>query len=174
VHVVRVDPQRLVHAPHPHLPPLRRRLRLCRLPREAVQRLAAALPWYEPTTRPSTGLAPGPRPAAPPAPGRRGDLYLLTHAWVARAVRLPAVLVVQRARLRDVCTRRSPAAPARPPPPAPRAGAAARAVPRGTARWHARWPLRASSRPSWCTAAAGVARPPPALACRRAWGRGHN
>jgi hypothetical protein len=29
VHVVRVDPQRLVHAPHPHLPPLRRRLRLC-------------------------------------------------------------------------------------------------------------------------------------------------
>jgi len=26
VHVVRVDPQRLVHAPHPHLPPLRRRL----------------------------------------------------------------------------------------------------------------------------------------------------
>jgi hypothetical protein len=23
VHVVRVDPQRLVHAPHPHLPPLR-------------------------------------------------------------------------------------------------------------------------------------------------------
>ena len=40
---VRVDPQRLVHAPHPHLPPLRRRLRLCRLPREAVQRLAAAL-----------------------------------------------------------------------------------------------------------------------------------
>ncbi len=43
VHVVRLDPQRLVHAPHPHLPPLRRRLRLCRLPREAVQRLAAAL-----------------------------------------------------------------------------------------------------------------------------------
>jgi len=27
VHVVRVDPQRLVHPPHPHLPPLRRRLR---------------------------------------------------------------------------------------------------------------------------------------------------
>ena len=27
VHVVRVDPQRLVHAPHPHLPPLRRRRR---------------------------------------------------------------------------------------------------------------------------------------------------
>jgi hypothetical protein len=29
-------------------------------------------------------------------------LHLLTHAWVARAVRLPAVFVVQRARLRDV------------------------------------------------------------------------
>ena len=42
VHVVRVDPQRLVHAPHPHLPPLRRRLRLCSLPREAVQRLATS------------------------------------------------------------------------------------------------------------------------------------
>jgi hypothetical protein len=48
--VVRVDAQRLVHAQHPHLPPLRPRLRLylsylilCRLPREAVQRLAAAL-----------------------------------------------------------------------------------------------------------------------------------
>ena len=28
-------------------------------------------------------------------------MHLLTHAWVARAVRLPAVLVVQRARLHD-------------------------------------------------------------------------
>ena len=28
-------------------------------------------------------------------------MHLLTHAWVARAVRLPAVLEVQRARLRD-------------------------------------------------------------------------
>ena len=33
VHVVRVDPQRLVHAPHPHLPPLRRRRRLLALRR---------------------------------------------------------------------------------------------------------------------------------------------
>ena len=59
VHVVRVDPQRLVHAPYPHLPPLRRRLRLRRLAREAVQRLAA-----RPGTSPPPGLqAPGPRPA---------------------------------------------------------------------------------------------------------------
>jgi len=49
VHVVRgmyvckIPSQRLVHAPHPHLPPLRRRRRLRRLPREAVQRLTAAL-----------------------------------------------------------------------------------------------------------------------------------
>ena len=28
-------------------------------------------------------------------------MHLLTHAWAARAVRLPAVLEVQRARLRD-------------------------------------------------------------------------
>ena len=72
---------------------------------------------------------------------REVTLHLLTHAWVARAIRLPAVLVVQRARLRDVLARvHLPAAPA--PPPAPCAGVAARAVPRGTARW----PLRASSR----------------------------
>jgi len=53
VHVMRVDPQRLVHAPHPHLPPLRRRRRRRRgsharasratIDRSFVQRLAAAL-----------------------------------------------------------------------------------------------------------------------------------
>jgi hypothetical protein len=49
-----IDPQRLVHAPHPHLPPLRRRLHLCRLPREAVQRLA----HFQRTTRRPTNERP--------------------------------------------------------------------------------------------------------------------
>jgi hypothetical protein len=63
-----------------------------------------AAPRCSPGTSPPPGLAPGPRPAALPAPGRRGDPApahaRLGSAW--RAVRLPAVLVVQRARLRDV------------------------------------------------------------------------
>ena len=72
VHVVRVDPQRLVHAPHPHLPPLRRRRRRRRLAREAVQRLAAALVRTYVRT-PGALLAPGPtqaRSAASTGPTR--------------------------------------------------------------------------------------------------------
>ena len=44
VHVVRVDPQRLVHAPHPHLPPLRRRLRSARGKTRLPSRISAGLP----------------------------------------------------------------------------------------------------------------------------------
>ena len=61
---------------------------------------ASLQPWYEPTTRPSTGSQA--RSAASTGRADEVTLHLLTHAWVARAVRLPAVLVVQRARLRDV------------------------------------------------------------------------
>jgi len=102
-------------------------------------------------------------------------LHLLTHAWVARAIRLPAVLVVQRARLRDVLARvHLPAAPA--PPPAPCAAAAARACGLLVESWYNS--LAPESvftsitvyRGGWGTA--GVARPPPALACVIANARG--
>jgi hypothetical protein len=97
---------------------------------------ASLQPWYEPTTRPSTGSHAGPQRRQ-----HRADevtLHLLTHAWVA--LRPPACCARGPAFAPSRCTRRSPAAPA--PPPAPCAGVAARAVPRCTARW----PLRASSR----------------------------
>jgi hypothetical protein len=69
---------------------------------------------YEPTTRPSTRSQA--RSAASTGP-TTVTLHLLTHAWVARAVRLPAVLVVQRARLRDVLAVHPPRPRALPPAP---------------------------------------------------------
>ena len=72
VHVVRVDPQRLVHAPHPHLPPLRRRRRRRRLAREAVQCLPlVAKKSHLRNGRTPAGRAPPNKPAAASGPGGR-------------------------------------------------------------------------------------------------------
>jgi hypothetical protein len=82
------------------------------------------------TTTPSTG-----RQARPHAGRQRREhradeviLHLLTHAWVARAVRLPVVLVVQRARFRDALAVHLPR-PLRQPASQPAAPAGRRPAP---------------------------------------------
>jgi len=112
-----------------------------------------AAPRCSPGTSPPPGLAPGPRPGGPQRRQHRADevtLHLLTHAWVARAVRLPAVLVVQRARLRDLLAVHPPRPLRHRRPRAPRRS------------------CRACGPSSYSSLAP---EPPPALACRRAWGR---
>ena len=102
-----------------------------------------AAPRCSPGTSPLPGLAPGQARSA--GCQHRADevtLHLLMHAWVARAVCLPAVLVGSSVRafaMYSPFTRRARSATGALLTPC--AGAAARAVPRGTARW----PLRASS-----------------------------
>ena len=98
-----------MHAPHPHPSAASRfavAVAVVRSPAASRARPCSASlqPCYEPTTRPSTGSQ-ARSAASTDRAGRRGvTLHLLTHAhlgcWVARTFRLPAVLVVQRARLR--------------------------------------------------------------------------
>jgi hypothetical protein len=115
------------------------------------------------TTTPSTG-----RQARPHAGRQRREhradeviLHLLTHAWVARAVRLPVVLVVQRARFRDALAVHLPR-PLRQPASQPHRPAGAlrrRCRACGPPSWYCSLAPESVlySLTSWCTAA-GVAR----------------